>query len=71
MVEDLVLTCDECDAPTCTAFDEDEFGEIICDDCRQAANERAWERHCESFHDGGATQWLSLAEHQAAAKRLK
>jgi len=33
--------------------------------------EAAWERHCEDFHDGGDTSWLTLEQQQAAARKLK
>lgn len=61
--------CERCDAPTATL--ENEYGEFICDDCEQNAAEAAWERHCEDFHDGGATQFKSLQQQQIEARRLK
>jgi hypothetical protein len=63
------MVCDTCEAYT--ANPEDEYGEHICDNCAQNAAERAWERHCEDFHDGGASGWRTLAERQADARRLK
>ena len=61
--------CDKCDAPT--ANPEDCYGEFICEDCEQNAAEAAWERHCEDFHDGGSTRFISLEQQQEAARRLK
>jgi ribosomal protein L37AE/L43A len=61
--------CDKCGE--LTGAPENEYGEYICDDCEQNAAEAAYERHCEDFHDGGATQFISLQEQQAAARRLK
>jgi hypothetical protein len=61
--------CERCDAPT--ANPEDDYGEFICDDCLQNAAEAAWERHCEDFHDGGCTRFISLEQQQADARRLK
>lgn len=61
--------CDKCDAPT--THDENEYGEFICADCEQNATEAAYERHCEAFHDGGSTQFISLREQQIAALRFK
>lgn len=61
--------CDCCDAPT--AKPENEYGEFVCDDCEQNAAEMAYEQHCASFHDGGATQWRSLQDQQIDAMRLK
>lgn len=50
---------------------EDEYGEFICEDCEQNAAEAAWERHCEAFHDGGATQFRSLRDQQIDAMKVK
>lgn len=61
--------CDKCDAPTANA--EDDYGEFVCDDCQQNAAEAAYERHCEDFHDGGATQFRSLRDQQIEAMKLK
>ena len=62
--------CDKCDR-SCSIREENEFGEIICDDCEQNAAEAAWERFCEAFHDGGNTSFLSIRDRQEAALRLK
>jgi hypothetical protein len=67
--EAVMIRCDGCDSAT--ANSENEYGEIICDDCLQNAAERAWERHCEDFHDGGSTRFVSLQQRQADAKKLK
>jgi hypothetical protein len=61
--------CDPCGQLTCNA--ENEYGEFICDDCAQNAAEAAWERHCEDFHDGGCTRFVSLEQQQIEARRLK
>lgn len=62
--------CDMCNCP-CSIRAENDYGEIICDDCEQNAAEAAWERHCEAFHDGGATQFKTLQQQQIEARRLK
>lgn len=52
---------------------EDVTEAILSDaeDERQNAAERAWERHCEDFHDGGSTRFITLEQQQEAARRLK
>lgn len=62
-------TCDKCGSATTNP--EDDYGEFICEDCEQNATEAAWERHCEAFHDGGSTQFISLRDQQIAAMKLK
>jgi hypothetical protein len=47
--------CDVCDDPTMNP--EDDYGEFVCDSCRDNRAEAAWERHCEDFHDGGCTRF--------------
>lgn len=61
--------CDACEAPTTNP--EDDYGEHVCDSCLDNAAEAAYERHCEAFHDGGATQFVTLAQRQAEARKLK
>ena len=61
--------CDPCGQLTCNA--EDDYGEVVCDDCLQNRAEAAWERHCEDFHDGGSTRFITLQQQQEAARRLK
>jgi hypothetical protein len=61
--------CDKCGLD-CTR-PENEYGEFICEDCEQNAAEAAWERHCEDFHDGGSTRFISLEQQQAEARKLK
>ena len=61
--------CVRCDDPCISP--EDEYGEIVCPDCRENEAERAWEAYCEAFHDGGATQFISLQQQQINAKKLK
>jgi len=64
-----VFSCDICDGATSNV--ENDYGEHVCDNCEQNAAERAYEQFCEDFHDGGSTRFISLAEQQSAARRLK
>lgn len=57
--------CVECEDCGCICTDD------LCDDCVQNRAEIAWERHCEDFHDGGSTCFVSLLDQQNAARRLK
>lgn len=50
---------------------ENEYGEFVCKSCQENANEAAYDRHMESFHEGSATQWNSLRQQQAEARKLK
>jgi len=61
--------CEKCERPC--ELPENDNGEFICQSCVDNANEAAYERHIESFHDGGATKWRSLAEMQMEARKLK
>lgn len=61
--------CDRCSSSTTSP--ENEYGDIVCEDCTQNEAEAAWERHCASFHDGGSTQFVSLMQQQIEARRLK
>ena len=62
--------CDRCGELTINL--EDDYGEFVCASCRDNEAEAAWERrHCEDFHDGGATQFNSLRDQQIAAQKLK
>jgi hypothetical protein len=61
--------CETCAGPTLNA--EDAYGEFVCDSCLDNEAEAAYERHCADFHDGGATQFITLAERQAEARKLK
>lgn len=54
-----------------TVNPEDDYGEFICESCLENAAEAAWERHCEDFHDGGSTRFISLEQRQADARRFK
>ena len=66
--------CTECERQgivLLTPNPENEYGEFICIDCEASANEGAYERQCESYHDGGDTSWLALQEQQIAARKLK
>lgn len=45
--------------------------EIWCHSCADNAAEAAYERHCEAYHDGGATQFRSLLDQQIEAQKLK
>ena len=48
---------------------ENEYAELICAECDQNRQERAWERHCEVFYGGGGP--LTLREQQIEARKLK
>ena len=61
----LMNPCEKCNAAT--RNDANEFGEFICDDCEQNANERAWDRFCSDFY-GGADP-LTIREKQVDAWR--
>jgi hypothetical protein len=61
--------CDKCGRLTTNK--EDDYGEFICTDCRDNESERAWERHCQDFHDGGSTKFRSYQDIQAEARKLK
>lgn len=69
MIRPAYNACDKCDASTINP--ENDYGEFICDNCEQNAAESAWERHCEDFHDGGSTRFITLEQQQEAARRLK
>jgi hypothetical protein len=43
--------CEKCDRPC--DLSENDYGEFICQSCVDNQAESAWERHIESFHDGG------------------
>jgi len=60
--------CDKCNC-SCSIREENEFGEIICDDCEQNAAEAAWDRFCGNFYGGNDP--LTIREQQEAARRLK
>jgi len=61
--------CERCNGKTLNP--ENEYGEFICINCEENAAEAAYERHCEDFHDGGATRFVTLEQQQAEARRLK
>jgi hypothetical protein len=63
-----LCTCDDCGIE---AEDATNDGDSLCEDCVQNRAEAAWERHCEDFHDGGSTRFISLEQQQADARRLK
>lgn len=65
----LMNPCEKCNAAT--RNEQNEFAEYICDGCNQNAAEAAYERHCEAYHDGGATQFRSLRDQQIEAQKLK
>lgn len=69
MSHTITNACDCCGNGTTNP--EDEYCEFVCDDCLSNKAEAAWERHCEDFHDGGATQFKSLLEQQIEAMKLK
>ena len=60
------IQCDCCDDATSNA--EDEYGEIVCDNCLQNRAEAAYERFCEDFHGG---EIVTLREQQEAARKFK
>jgi hypothetical protein len=62
--------CDQCNGTT-TTNPENDYGEHVCDSCLDNAAERAYERHCEAFHDGGDTSFISLTDRQAEARKFK
>jgi hypothetical protein len=64
--------CEQCEQFVQSAkVSENEYGEFICEDCEQNAAERAYERFCGAFHDGGDTSFKSLQQQQIEARRLK
>ncbi len=63
------IQCDCCDDATTNP--ENEYGEILCDNCIQNRAERAYERFCEVFHDGGNTSFKTLQQQQIEARRFK
>lgn len=64
-----VMICESCDCQTDEP--ENEYGEFVCLSCQSNRNEAAYERHCADYHDGGSTQFKSLREQMAEARRLK
>ena len=50
---------------------EDDYGEFVCDNCRENEAEAAYERLCEDFHDGGSTRFVTLLQQQIEARKLK
>lgn len=69
-----MVRCDKCEHLIDSDDDADcfnDFDEAVCENCRQNAAEAAWERHCEDFHDGGSTRFVTLEQQQADARRLK
>ena len=67
----MIKKCDRCDHLVPDYTVEDAYGELVCDSCDQNEAEAAYERHCEAYHDGGSTQFISLREQQIAARKLK
>lgn len=65
----VIAKCIKCDSTTLNI--EDEYGEIRCSDCLENAAEAAYGRHCEAYHDGGATQFKTLQQQQIEARRFK
>jgi hypothetical protein len=65
----MIGVCEKCEVPTTNP--EDDYGEIICDNCARNHAEAAWERLCEDFHDGGCTRFNSLRDQQIEARKLK
>jgi hypothetical protein len=61
--------CQKCACPC--DLPANDYGELICKSCTDNAAEAAYDRHMESFHDGGATQWKTLQEQQIDLWGLK
>lgn len=61
--------CERCGELTINP--ENEYGEFVCESCLDNEAEAAYERHCEAFHDGRATQFKTLQQQQIEARRLK
>lgn len=61
--------CDKCSEPTTNA--EDDYGEILCDSCKDNAAERAYMRMQEDYHAGDSGWPKSLLEQQIEARKLK
>jgi hypothetical protein len=57
-------SCEHCEHPT--GNPENEYGEIICNDCLDNSAEAAWERFCSNYEGP-----LPLIEQQIQARRLK
>jgi hypothetical protein len=62
--------CDCCNEP-CPLTPEDEYGEVVCENCQSNKAEAAYERHCEDFHDGGCTRFNSPRDQQIEAMKFK
>lgn len=72
------MTKTQAGAAVCTKCGCETKGEVAwvheeewCHPCADNEAEAAWERHCEDFNEGSATQFISLAQRQAEARRLK
>lgn len=63
--------CEKCEQTADKIVSENEFGEMVCEECEQNAAERAWDRFCEDFHDGGDVSFKSLQQQQIEAQKLK
>jgi hypothetical protein len=59
-------SCEHCEHPT--GNPENEYGEIVCNDCLDNSAEAAWERFCEAFHGG---EIKTLREQQIQAQKFK
>jgi hypothetical protein len=80
MTTDLLLPGTESAADHCEKCGSKLNGEVAyidyldeqwCHSCADNAAERAYERFCEAFHDGGDTSFKSLQQQQIEARRLK
>ena len=60
--------CEKCQGPCDRP--ENDYGEFICQNCVDNANEAAAERQYETYHDGGSG-FRTLREQQIAAWKLK
>lgn len=64
----MICICTNCEKLAPDASDD---GDELCENCIQNRAERAYERYCEDFHDGGSTRFNSLRDQQIAAMKLK
>jgi hypothetical protein len=59
--------CERCETPTLNASDE--YGEFVCDNCRDNEAEIAWERYLSDYYGGAGPIPLHLQ--QEAARKYK
>lgn len=61
--------CERCSMASHKSFYNEQWDEYWCESCIDSINEAAWERHQQDLMENGSGP--SLAEQQAAARRLK